>query len=244
MNIRFGLSPLARGTLDDVTVAGVVTRFIPAGAGNTTGLLEIAKVHQVYPRWRGEHSRGDKTTLCRRGLSPLARGTQPGETERQGGRRFIPAGAGNTFHLSRNVSFKSVYPRWRGEHLFLLFFHSYHPGLSPLARGTRAGVTLVTFTTRFIPAGAGNTDVPRRGGFVPAVYPRWRGEHYGRAGCGGGVRGLSPLARGTLSPALLRSLQTRFIPAGAGNTHRRHGSDGARPVYPRWRGEHGRLSCG
>ncbi len=226
MNIRFGLSPLARGTLDDVTVAGVVTRFIPAGAGNTTGLLEIAKVHQVYPRWRGEHSRGDKTTLCRRGLSPLARGTQPGETERQGGRRFIPAGAGNTFHLSRNVSFKSVYPRWRGEHLFLLFFHSYHPGLSPLARGTRCAGRCTCELIRFIPAGAGNTFPGSTAIIADAVYPRWRGEHTSAPWIRWCKAGLSPLARGTRKTVMRVVDISRFIPAGAGNTVRRKENPG------------------
>ena len=50
--------------------------------------------------------------------------------------------------------------------------------------------------------------------------------------------GLSPLARGT-PPAVFRNGgDPRFIPAGAGNTMAWRLTFSARPVYPRWRGEH------
>ncbi|ESA60144.1 hypothetical protein HMPREF1591_05230 [Escherichia coli 113303] len=50
-------------------------------------------------------------------------------------------------------------------------------GLSPLARGTPAFTGLLITETRFIPAGAGNTINTRSAETLPAVYPRWRGEH-------------------------------------------------------------------
>ncbi len=50
-----------------------------------------------------------------------------------------------------------VYPRWRGEHYDIF---------------TRPGKT-----TRFIPAGAGNTGVVNKNTVAYSVYPRWRGEH-------------------------------------------------------------------
>ncbi|CED73424.1 conserved hypothetical protein [Klebsiella pneumoniae] len=53
------------------------------------------------------------------------------------------------------------------------------------------------------------------------------------------VLGLSPLARGTLKVGDLSLCQSRFIPAGAGNTYLSHLSTEFRSVYPRWRGEHG-----
>ncbi|ESD31834.1 hypothetical protein HMPREF1602_05009 [Escherichia coli 907889] len=54
--------------------------------------------------------------------------------------------------------FPAVYPRWRGEHDRLLQRHSLPLDLSPLARGTLLIRTEAGCDTRFIPAGAGNTN--------------------------------------------------------------------------------------
>jgi len=94
------------------------------------------------------------------------------------------------------------------------------------------------FNLRFIPAGAGNTLIPHVDAHAVAVYPRWRGEHRGCTIFDGGQRGLSPLARGTLSNIFIKTLLARFIPAGAGNTVSGRALLRARTVYPRWRGEH------
>ncbi|OSJ89410.1 hypothetical protein K801_12111 [Salmonella enterica subsp. enterica serovar Newport str. SHSN011] len=50
-------------------------------------------------------------------------------------------------------------------------------GLSPLARGTPAYQELEQPARRFIPAGAGNTQIWLGEDKIEAVYPRWRGEH-------------------------------------------------------------------
>ena len=50
-----GSSPLARGTRNAVKPRIGNGRFIPAGAGNTLGLLVQVVDHAVHPRWRGEH---------------------------------------------------------------------------------------------------------------------------------------------------------------------------------------------
>ena len=71
----------------------------------------------------------------------------------------------------------SVYPRWRGEHQLSEVSLAWRHGLSPLARGTPVHIRFLVARSRFIPAGAGNTDqipVPQS---TPSVYPRWRGEH-------------------------------------------------------------------
>ncbi|ESA88097.1 hypothetical protein AB32_3335 [Escherichia coli 2-316-03_S1_C2] len=70
-----------------------------------------------------------------------------------------------------------------------------------------------------------------------SVYPRWRGELQitnFRKSLG---NGLSPLARGTHRGIQFRCGIVRFIPAGAGNSPVRAGSNPAQTVYPRWRGE-------
>ncbi len=94
-----GLSPLARGTLLCRFHITGLPRFIPAGAGNTTVQTAGYYFFAVYPRWRGEHLLLELVECCYSGLSPLARGTQRQVVAALRGRRFIPAGAGNTAWL-------------------------------------------------------------------------------------------------------------------------------------------------
>ncbi len=152
-------------------------RFIPAGAGNTrltaSGLVLTG------------------------GLSPLARGTLMDDAVKRAVARFIPAGAGNTPRPQQRGPQRSVYPRWRGEHVTFPRATLVSRGLSPLARGTQTRIHVKANNQRFIPAGAGNT-APRNALFrLDAVYPRWRGEHDRRRAGQQGQFGLSPLARGT-----------------------------------------------
>ena len=131
-----GLSPLARGTRQNGLSSLVRLRFIPAGAGNTCFRKSMDYCYSVYPRWRGEHGRTEYKAVYLLGLSPLARGTLALQQQHPWPRRFIPAGAGNTFTVSTIVPWLSVYPRWRGEHTLLTVWLSFIFGLSPLARGT------------------------------------------------------------------------------------------------------------
>ena len=154
--------------------------------------------YPVYPRWRGEHRLCLRLYRWWRGLSPLARGTRQAAPSGGRGSRFIPAGAGNTIKKLFCVSFRSVYPRWRGEHFYSVNNRSLIVGLSPLARGTPAVGTVKLRYCRFIPAGAGNTIEIVFGIYSEAVYPRWRGEHSIARFIRSIASGLSPLARGTL----------------------------------------------
>ncbi|CDK48172.1 hypothetical protein [Escherichia coli IS1] len=154
---------------------------------------------------------------CAHGLSPLARGTP-----RHAGRaaippRFIPAGAGNSFSSSSIAVVLTVYPRWRGELLIRSSYSAPLAGLSPLARGTQHGRPYEIPVARFIPAGAGNSNIPGDNQPAYSVYPRWRGELE--------ERGEIPAGR------------ARFIPAGAGNSKPIFTRLLLIAVYPRWRGE-------
>ena len=96
--------------------------------------------------------------------------------------------------------------------------------------------------TRFIPAGAGNTESRPAFYRVSAVYPRWRGEHVHTQTITESQNGLSPLARGTPVLLFCAVVTDRFIPAGAGNTPSAAAPHRYRAVYPRWRGEHSRKT--
>ena len=197
---------------------GFRTRFIPAGAGNTGVIPIAARNAAVYPRWRGEHDKSLTKNNSTPGLSPLARGTHHYFGKSVIKNRFIPAGAGNTYRSNgRNTEF-SVYPRWRGEHSTTENLYESNSGLSPLARGTLDQAVLFFQRRRFIPAGAGNTQKQNTETAVPAVYPRWRGEHDEITLTTEQKRGLSPLARGTRAAVVPGGRCRRFIPAGAGNT--------------------------
>ncbi len=172
------------------------------------------------------------------GLSPLARGTLTAWYAESHPERFIPAGAGNTEASNIWWTKRTVYPRWRGEHCTRRVLATGHPGLSPLARGTRICQRLCGAVNRFIPAGAGNTTPATCFASRSAVYPRWRGEHKARNFYSALDPGLSPLARGTQCGRFRGIVRRRFIPAGAGNTTNRDLSAVSLPVYPRWRGEH------
>ena len=70
-----GSSPRMRGTRTDRSVSVVVTRFIPAHAGNT-GVRQIMRVlGSVHPRACGEHTTAAALSASLTGSSPRMRGT-------------------------------------------------------------------------------------------------------------------------------------------------------------------------
>ncbi len=152
------------------------------------------------------------------GLSPLARGTRLNGNRHGLSWRFIPAGAGNSPASLEYPLYIPVYPRWRGELAVDFAGVVSAGGLSPLARGTLHKNQREELCSRFIPAGAGNSNARCTQVCGNSVYPRWRGELISPGiSCSRG-RGLSPLARGTRPSPVFRSFRPRFIPAGAGNS--------------------------
>ncbi len=174
---QFGSSPRARGTEPVDWLCLMLTRFIPAGAGNRS-------FHACLP------SGPD-------GSSPRARGTVLCGSRRCRGVRFIPAGAGNSAGLPLLLHDVAVHPRGRGEQDAELVGRDIPAGSSPRARGTEREEEEAQALERFIPAGAGNSDAPKLEIPEGAVHPRGRGEQdvYGNASYG--INGSSPRARGT-----------------------------------------------
>ena len=173
---KYGLSPLARGTLFDSCCALSQRRFIPASAGNSPGAAEKQLRRSVYPRQRGELILFLLSPIWNSGLSPLARGTRGRVPDVGDDRRFIPASAGNSLALRHGSQIFTVYPRQRGELCRYSFFRERAAGLSPLARGTPGGTAGVVLIRRFIPASAGNSKSTLCAALFPTVYPRQRGE--------------------------------------------------------------------
>ena len=152
-----GSSPLARGTRGADRGIRRRGRLIPARAGNTTGDYRISFDNAAHPRSRGEHAGTDASAASRAGSSPLARGTQERYCEQIARRRLIPARAGNTGMRLMDWRRSSAHPRSRGEHPDMSKPAPTLYGSSPLARGTRNGVSFCRMNIRLIPARAGNT---------------------------------------------------------------------------------------
>ena len=130
-----------------------------AGAGGGAAPLDGRRGRVgVYPRRRGEHDSYPPFPFRPAGSSPQARGTLAELLEGHGCLRFIPAGAGNTTRSNRCKWKLTVHPRRRGEHDCSVFDRYVFAGSSPQARGTRGKGTVLRYTQRFIPAGAGNTS--------------------------------------------------------------------------------------
>ncbi len=98
--LLLGLSPLARGTLISLAIINRLTRFIPAGAGNSRARGDSGRACTVYPRWRGELKTDIYQVVTDSGLSPLARGTLMFKCVCTLSKRFIPAGAGNSLNIT------------------------------------------------------------------------------------------------------------------------------------------------
>ena len=151
--------------------------------------------------------------------------------------RFIPAHAGNSFDDRAPAMHRSVHPRACGEFVNAGDDGPHRDGSSPRMRGIHGDHPRSRAAERFIPAHAGNSlpGIP-----TPAnlpVHPRACGEFIHVLGQGVGAAGSSPRMRGILRRMQRRTPSLRFIPAHAGNSAQRYGSDRGTPVHPRARGE-------
>ena len=152
-------------------------------------------------------------------------------------RRFIPAGAGNAWRPCATNTRKPVHPRGCGERASSTINPAWEPGSSPRVRGTRLVLAAMVGGWRFIPAGAGNAAALRPAGCPRPVHPRGCGERWDAGRPGAEIGGSSPRVRGTRCCPSSRLHPGRFIPAGAGNAHRRHGARRSGSVHPRGCGE-------
>ena len=154
-----GSSLRAQGTLYFVNSVGCYLRFIPAGAGNTVSTCTSVAGIAVHPCGRREHVPLLYVLRPEFGSSLRAQGTPRQSVPRLAWPRFIPAGAGNTKSHGRPIICIAVHPCGRREHEVHHCRAVDLTGSSLRAQGTRIPLQLVTATCRFIPAGAGNTNI-------------------------------------------------------------------------------------
>ena len=153
-----GSSPRMRGTPRRPHRRFAHDGIIPAHAGNTCGGLRCTMSTRDHPRACGEHFNQLYLSAQKKGSSPRMRGTPYVAHEGACCRGIIPAHAGNTDALDRDLRVNGDHPRACGEHSYPTGSAVFIEGSSPRMRGTQVGVIITVGFTGIIPAHAGNTQ--------------------------------------------------------------------------------------
>ena len=171
----------------------------------------------VHPRACGEQGYICRLLLSSNGSSPRLRGTAHLHLPALPRHRFIPAPAGNSVPRPAKSTAMPVHPRACGEQSTNPSHISLKDGSSPRLRGTVDQRPCRGSEFRFIPAPAGNSNVPSGNWRRWPVHPRACGEQPRAMLRGTPPSGSSPRLRGTGKPSRALQPQRRFIPAPAGN---------------------------
>ena len=193
-----GSSPLARG--------------LPEPSSATPGPTPD------HPRSRGVYAATDSSVALQAGSSPLARGLLLVLLVLVLDARIIPARAGFTSKSDSSSHATKDHPRSRGVYTYRSVSGEMPVGSSPLARGLRRLLRLLVGPSGIIPARAGFTTPPARGGGFRGDHPRSRGVYQLRVVLCPERKGSSPLARGLHLLLMLRRFERGIIPARAGFT--------------------------
>ncbi len=232
-----GLSPRARGSPDARREHRQAGGSIPAGAGKPYPHSHLQFMARVYPRGRGEAATRTGDDVFLTGLSPRARGSHSLSRSGSASRGSIPAGAGKPIAEVEAVVVRWVYPRGRGEAVYVFHDDGKLWGLSPRARGSRTASVACRARLGSIPAGAGKPSCALGVHRLARVYPRGRGEAEVLGDHQEHSTGLSPRARGSRYRHRAHCAGEGSIPAGAGKPATRLGRHLYQRVYPRGRGE-------
>ena len=243
-----GSSPHTRGALDQMIVAELEPRIIPAYAGSTgSSSPSIRFVFSLDPHFAGSspHTRGAlrfrRVVLERVRIIPAYAGsTVRGKIPRLS-RRIIPAYAGSTAGHATISNRTQDHPRIRGEHHALSHPKAVRGGSSPHTRGAPLHGDRVDVHPGIIPAYAGSTPMEMCRCPSSRDHPRIRGEHDGSARISRVGGGSSPHTRGAPVCAISARRRLRIIPAYAGSTWRVSGHARGCRDHPRIRGEHKRV---
>ena len=194
------------------------TRIIPARAGQTPPNSPFRRFHPDHPRACGANGMVAVANRQIRGSSPRVRGKLHGKLELESRRRIIPARAGQTANFRATLWSNADHPRACGANRRIYGRVPVAFGSSPRVRGTPGVERIHVDLPRIIPARAGQTRLPAR-------QPRHRPDH--PRACGANTiavrvdvsdAGSSPRVRGKRENGELIDIETRIIPARAGQT--------------------------
>ena len=167
------------------------------------------------------------------GSSPHMQGTARIAGKKMIPDRFIPAYAGNSFHLPSSLPIKAVHPRICREQNCRHLLWPMADGSSPHMQGTVNLAVRLTAIFRFIPAYAGNSaDLDGEHSTV-TVHPRICREQPSSSPLYYTAFGSSPHMQGTVLHRRRTVDRSRFIPAYAGNRLHIVYIHGTQPVHPR-----------
>ena len=153
---RSGSSPRVQGTRVIPRLIDIGWRFIPACAGNASGLGPLVFSFSVHPRVCRERTISELTKELVAGSSPRVQGTPRSAGSHVCSPRFIPACAGNACFVRSQRSSSSVHPRVCRERMSCAARSSHELGSSPRVQGTPGLAIVLGGQARFIPACAGN----------------------------------------------------------------------------------------
>ena len=194
---RGGSSPRVRGTGNPTSLTKLLSRFIPACAGNSPPVRSRLSVAPVHPRVCGEQKSAMIDSGLSGGSSPRVRGTVSDGARARCLSRFIPACAGNRSRRTTSVWSPTVHPRVCGEQSRPQLVRTQQSGSSPRVRGTDPFAVANNLRDRFIPACAGNSQRNSARCAAGPVHPRVCGEQYSQPGLRPAYYGSSPRVRGT-----------------------------------------------
>ncbi|RYQ24032.1 hypothetical protein PG2029B_1428 [Bifidobacterium pseudolongum subsp. globosum] len=136
------------------------------------------------------------------------------------------------------------HPRTCGANLQCTYLKTHVNGSSPHMRGKRFLPSTTPPPLRIIPAHAGQTVLARVWGRAGSDHPRTCGANSSRVMRLWPLSGSSPHMRGKLSEHRMWVIDTRIIPAHAGQTYLYGGRDHAKPDHPRTCGANSMFSTG
>ena len=233
-----GSSPRRRGAPSEDARPGRVSGLIPAEAGSTSRNGIEAGVAGAHPRGGGEHNRSEIADIAEIGSSPRRRGARGAPVSRGASPGLIPAEAGSTDHVIRELTRCGAHPRGGGEHTPRPFAREVELGSSPRRRGAPRPASTWRRASGLIPAEAGSTRATTARSARRTAHPRGGGEHVvTRRGALPG-RGSSPRRRGARRHRSDHGRTGGLIPAEAGSTLQASSDTRSAGAHPRGGGEH------